>query len=52
MTTGNVTDVKTPVPVMGRLKTRFGVGNVCTVADRGMISEKTSRRALPLNGQM
>jgi len=30
---GNVTDVKTLVPVVDRLKTRFGVGNVCIVAD-------------------
>lgn len=40
---GNVTDVKTLVPVVDRLKTRFGVGNVCIVADRGMISEETIR---------
>jgi len=40
---GNVTDVKTLVPVVDRLKTRFGVGNVCIVADRGMISEETVR---------
>jgi transposase len=38
---GNVTDVKTLVPVVDRLKIRFGVGNVCIVADRGMISEDT-----------
>ena len=38
---GNVTDVKTLVPVVDRLKIRFGVGNVCIVADRGMISEET-----------
>jgi len=40
---GNVTDVKTLVPVVDRLKTRFGVGNVSIVADRGMISEETIR---------
>jgi len=40
---GNVTDVKTLVPVVDRLKTRFGVGNVCIVADRGMISKETIR---------
>jgi transposase len=40
---GNVTDVKTLVPVVDRLKTRFGVCNVCIVADRGMISEETIR---------
>jgi len=38
---GNVTDVKTLVPVVDRLKLRFGVGNICIVADRGMISEET-----------
>ena len=38
---GNVTDVKTLVPVVDRLQIRFGVGNVCIVADRGMISEET-----------
>ena len=41
---GNVTDVKTLVPVVDRLKTRFGVSNVSIVADRGMISEETIRK--------
>ena len=40
---GNVTDVKTLVPVVNRLKTRFDVGNVCIVADRGMISVQTKQ---------
>lgn len=40
---GNVTDVKTLVPVVNRLKSRFAVGNVCIVADRGMISEQTQQ---------
>jgi transposase len=40
---GNVTDVKTLVPVVNRLKSRFPVGNVCIVADRGMISEQTQQ---------
>jgi len=40
---GNVADVRTLVPVVNRLKTRFHVGNVCIVADRGMISEETNR---------
>lgn len=40
---GNVTDVKTLVPVVNRLKTRFHVGNVCIVADRGMISVQTKQ---------
>jgi len=43
MWNGNVTDVKTLVQVVDRLKTRFGVGNVCIVADRGMISKVTIR---------
>jgi hypothetical protein len=40
---GNVTDVKSLVPVVDRLRTRFHVGHVCIVADRGMISEKTKQ---------
>lgn len=38
---GNTTDAKTLVPVVDRLKGRFGVGQMCIVADRGMISKKT-----------
>jgi len=38
---GNVADITTLVPVADRLKTRFGVGALCLVADRGMISNKT-----------
>jgi transposase len=38
---GNTTDVKTLVPIVDRLKSRFGIGRVCVVADRGMISEQT-----------
>ena len=38
---GNTTDVKTLVPIVTRLKNRFAVGNVCIVADRGMISQQT-----------
>jgi transposase len=40
---GNTTDVKTLLPVIDRLRMRFGIGKVCIVADRGMISEKTLR---------
>jgi len=40
---GNVTDVKTLVPMVNRLKSRFSVGKVCIVADRGMISEQTKQ---------
>jgi hypothetical protein len=35
---GNTTDVKSLAPVVERLKTRFRIGTVCIVADRGMIS--------------
>jgi transposase len=38
---GNTTDVTTLIPVVDRLKKRFGIVRVCVVADRGMISEKT-----------
>src|SRR5208337_4910146 len=38
---GNVTDVKTLVPVVDRLKGRFRIGSICIVADRGMISQET-----------
>jgi hypothetical protein len=35
---GNTVDVTRLVPVAERLRTRFGAGRVCLVADRGMIS--------------
>ncbi len=38
---GNTADVKSLVPVVERLKKRFGIGSVCIVADRGMISAET-----------
>ena len=38
---GNIADVTSLVPVMQRLKKRFGIERVCIVADRGMISETT-----------
>src|SRR6266436_7447497 len=38
---GNTTDVKTLIPVVDRLRSRFGVNRVCIVADRGMISKQT-----------
>lgn len=40
---GNTTDVKTLIPVIDRLKIRFGIQRVCIVADRGMISKETIR---------
>ena len=38
---GNTADVKSLVPIVERLKKRFGIGSVCIVADRGMISAAT-----------
>jgi transposase len=38
---GNVTDVKTLVPVVDRLQQRFHIRSICIVADRGMISQDT-----------
>lgn len=37
---GNTTDVRTLLPVVDRLRERFGVSELCVVADRGMISKK------------
>jgi hypothetical protein len=36
---GNTADVSVLLPVVDRLRHRFGIGRVCVVADRGMISE-------------
>ena len=38
---GNTADVTTLLPVVDRLRARFGVGRICVVADRGMISAET-----------
>jgi transposase len=38
---GNTTDVKTLIPVVDRLRSRFGIRRICLVADRGMISQET-----------
>ena len=38
---GNQTDVKALLPVVDRMKERFGLKRVCWVADRGMVSQKT-----------
>lgn len=38
---GNTADVKTLLPIVERLRTRFANGTVCIVADRGMISKDT-----------
>lgn len=36
---GNTADVSSTIPVVTRLKKRFGAGRFCIVADRGMISQ-------------
>jgi transposase len=38
---GNSADVTVLLPVIDRLRERFGIGRVCVVADRGMISAET-----------
>ena len=38
---GNTADVTTLLPVIDRLRVRFAIGQVCVVADRGMISDAT-----------
>jgi DDE family transposase len=38
---GNATDVKSLLPVIDRLRQRFGIIRMCVVADRGMISDET-----------
>ena len=38
---GNATDVKSLLPVVDRLRLRFGITRMCVVADRGMISDET-----------
>jgi len=38
---GNTADVSSLIPVVDRMRIRFGISNFCIVADRGMISEKT-----------
>lgn len=38
---GNTADVTTLLPVIERLRSRFGISRACVVADRGMISAAT-----------
>jgi transposase len=38
---GNMADIKTLIPVIERLKDRFGVRDIVIVADRGMVSKET-----------
>ena len=40
---GNTTDVTALLPVVDRLRGRFGIRSICIVADRGMVSEATVR---------
>jgi transposase len=38
---GNTADVKSLIPVVERIRSRFHIGQFCIVADRGMISDET-----------
>ena len=38
---GNTADVRTLLPIVDQLKKRFGITEICIVADRGMIQAKT-----------
>jgi len=38
---GNTADVTSLIPVIDRLRRRFAIGQICIVADRGMISAET-----------
>jgi transposase len=46
---GNAADVKSLIPVANRLQERFGIRQVCIVADRGMISNETLAELEKLN---
>ena len=41
MMPGNTADVRVLLPIVDRLRARFGITQVCVVADRGMISAAT-----------
>ena len=41
MLPGNTADTTVLLPIVDRLRKRFGIGRVCVVADRGMISAAT-----------
>lgn len=47
---GNTTDVRTLIPVVDRLRSRFHVGSLCVVADRGMISAEVMERLKETHG--
>jgi transposase len=38
---GNTADVKSLIPVIERIRSRFHIGQFCIVSDRGMISDET-----------
>ena len=38
---GNTADVKSLIPVIKRIRSRFKIGQFCIVSDRGMISDQT-----------
>jgi transposase len=40
---GNTSDTTTLIPVVDKLRERFGIGDVCVVADRGMISQDNKK---------
>lgn len=40
---GNTADVKTIIPVIDRIRSRFQVVNCCIIADRGMISSENKK---------
>jgi transposase len=48
---GNTADVKTLIPVIDRVRSRFHIGQFCIVADRGMISseniDELEKRQIP-----
>lgn len=48
---GNTADVKSLIPIIDRIRSRFHIGQFCIVADRGMISAETvkelGRREIP-----
>jgi transposase len=47
---GNTADVRTLLPIVARLHRRFAIGQVCIVADRGMISQETMERLEKASG--
>lgn len=48
---GNTADVTALIPVVERIRSRFGIGKFCIVADRGMVSNETigalEKRTIP-----